>query len=140
MPFTYFIDESEALATIVWTGEITLPEAADCIGATLRDPRYRPGFRRLVDMRSAAFVMPKAQNRELATIQGPRGILATDDRGRVALLVGDDLSYAVANQYAAYAELQGIPTEVFRDIKLAQRWLRANPAEDTRLPHISNSK
>lgn len=133
VPFTYSIDEDNGLATVVWTGDVTIDAAEACIEATMLDPRYRPGFRRLVDMSNARFLMPKSDNRRLATTQGPTGHLSHPARGKVALLVGDELSFGVASQYAAYADLQGIPTEVFMDRTAAHRWLNSTAAGDTHM-------
>jgi len=47
---------------------------------------------------------------------------------RVAVLVSDDLHYALGRMSAAFAESEGYEVEVFRDEQSARRWLLRAPA------------
>jgi hypothetical protein len=125
MGYTYSIDESRELATVVWAGDVRPEEAGEAIRALAQDPRCKPHFRRLVDMREARVQIPKQDNRELAqtNAEAGRAVEPNAPRGKTAIVVGDELSFGIASQYAAYAELQGVPTEVFRDRKAAEVWL-----------------
>lgn len=132
MGYTYTIDEASELATVVWTGVVQPEDAGEAIREVARDPRCKPTYRRLVDMRAARVQIPKQDNRELAQANADtaRGHGAQVQRGKTAIVVGDELSFGIASQYAAYAELQGVPTEVFRDIAAAYTWLELQKRTD----------
>jgi hypothetical protein len=134
--YAYSIDEGNELATVIWTGDVRPEDAGEAIRAVAQDPRCRPNFRRLVDMRAARLEIPKQDNRELASVKAQATPIF--DRhvkhGKTAIVVGDELSFGIASQYAAYSELQGVPTEVFRDVRAAEEWLELGRAANAAVP------
>jgi hypothetical protein len=133
--YVYSIDEGKELATVIWTGDVLPEDAGEAIRAVAQDPRCEPSFRRLVDMRAARVQIPKQDNRELAAakIQATPTFDQHVKYGKTAIVVGDELSFGIASQYAAYSELQGVPTEVFREIRAAEEWLDLSKTADAAL-------
>jgi|GEM_PF-2592421 len=131
MGYSYSIDETRELATVIWTGDVLPEHAGDAIRAVAQDPRCKPHFRRLVDMRAARVQIPKHENRELAAAKSEATpTFGGVKHGKTAIVVGDELSFGIASQYAAYSELQGVPTEVFKDIAAAEVWLELGKSSD----------
>ncbi len=124
MDFSYSIDPARGLATVEVSGDVSVEQAAEVISTVSRDPRWQPGFSRLVDMRNARISFSKDGSRNLASVNAVEGRAAAGTpQHKVALVVTDELSFGIASQYAAYSELQGVPTEVFRDPARAEAWL-----------------
>ncbi|HYE63836.1 MAG TPA: hypothetical protein VD997_17730 [Phycisphaerales bacterium] len=124
MGFTYTVDESLGLARVVWTGDVTPELAGEAIHAVSSDPRVKPSFCRLVNMQAARIQIPRNSNRDLAAAKANgHDASSAKTNGKTAIVVGDELSFGIASQYAAYSELQGFPTEVFRDMGSAEKWL-----------------
>ena len=125
MPYTYEIEPLQGLVTVVCTGDMTLEAAAEVTDRVMKDPVYRPTYACMVDLRRARFHILTTetrrlvdQNAEIAPVEG-----TSLQRGRTALVTGDEVSYGVARQYAAFASLRGIPVEAFRDLRTAADWL-----------------
>src|SRR5690348_7096451 len=113
MPFNYTIDSERGFARVVLTGEVNVAEAQEIIETVSRDPRWQAGFCRLVDMREARISFSKGHVRDLAIVNAAEGSAASQKKApqhRVALVTGDELSFGIASQYAAFSELQGVPT------------------------------
>jgi hypothetical protein len=124
MDFSYSIDTAKGLARVEVSGDVSVEQAAEVIATVSRDPRWQPGFSRLVDMRNARISFSKDGSRNLAAVNASEGrAAAIKPQHKVALVITDELSFGIASQYAAYSELQGVPTEVFRDIARAESWL-----------------
>jgi hypothetical protein len=126
MQYTYSIDTEQGLARVLVSGDVEFQGAVELIQTVSRDPRWQPGFSRLVDMRNARVLIPKAGSRDLATVNAAEGPGASSDKvpqHKVALITSDALSFGIASQYAAYSELAGVPTEVFQDLTSAEAWL-----------------
>jgi hypothetical protein len=128
MQFNYSIDSERGMARVVVTGEVSVKQAQEVIETVSRDPRWQPGFCRLVDMREARISFSKGHVRELAGVNAAEGRAGASKKApqhRVALVTRDALSFGIASQYAAFSELQGVPTEVFKDMAAAEAWLAA---------------
>ena len=132
MPFSYSIDQSRETAIITWTIEMLAGEAEEAMQAVVADPLHKPHYKHLVDCRGVRVNFNIPDNRHLAAANAREGDAQGSpphSRGKVAIVTGDEMSFGVASQFAAFSELQGITVAVFRDMHAAEHWL-AVPTPD----------
>ena len=125
MPYRYSIDEARRLITVICAGDLPLEEAEEATSVVLGDPAYKASYGCLVDMRGARFHVSSPDSRRLAEQNATEAppLPPGQRRGQIALVTGDEISYGVARQYAAFSGMRGIPVEVFRDLAAAASWL-----------------
>jgi hypothetical protein len=75
----------------------------------------------LLDARGATTYLKPEQVRRL--VDRTVGMLAFVDVGPTAIVTTNPTAYALARMYAVLASHHGIPTEVFRSVGAASRWL-----------------
>lgn len=123
MPHTISIDAQRKLVLMSWTGDIGEREAIAAVSSYPDYPGFDPTFPTLVDLRKATFKQPLVTTQELAKKQQAM----YPNRGPVALVVGDDLSFGAVSQFAAFSEIRGRSVKVFRDMNAAEAWLGQRP-------------
>ena len=120
MPLSYSIDEAEQLVTI--TGEYSAAqEWHDLLGRILGDPRRRPGFAFLRDLREATRPV------DAATVVGIIGVVRQFWPHllprRAAILTRHDID-APAMVAHALADAENLPLQAFNSQDAAMAWLR----------------
>ncbi len=120
MALSYSIDEAERLVTI--TGEYSAAhEWHDLLGRILADPRRRPGFAFLRDLRQATRPV------DAATVVGIISVVRQfwpDLRPtRAAILTRHDIDPAAMVAHAL-ADADNLPLQAFNSFEAAMAWLR----------------
>jgi hypothetical protein len=120
---SYSIDEAEQLVTI--TGEYSAAEDwNDLLGRILADPRRRPGFAFLRDLRDATRPV------DVATVVGIIAVVRQFwprlQPRRAAILTRNDID-APALVAHALADAENLPLQAFNSHDAAMAWLREEP-------------
>lgn len=117
------IDQDKNLASIKLTGSPTIQEVQDIVYALLGHPVYKEGMDEIWDtseaciahwtedeMRTQAFFVKDA---------------VPEVSGRIAFVVGDEVSYGMVRMWIAHAEMGGSQSmrNVFKDLDSAVSWL-----------------
>lgn len=140
--FRYVIDRPRRVCHVTWLvpglGEAASGEGAGKAPKTEPDPRLvnpaelaagmetlwaDPAFDRrfavLADMRAVRMNHTYEAGRGLAQAQAAK----MPDRGPLAIIVGDDLSFGTCSQFATLAGFRGWIVAVFRDLAAAEAWI-----------------
>jgi hypothetical protein len=121
MALSYTIDEAEQLVTI--TGDYSAPdEWRDLLGRILADPRRRPGFAFLRDLRDATHPVDAAT--VVGIISVVRQFWPHLRPARAAILTRHDIDPAAMVAHAL-ADAENIPLQAFNSYDAAIEWLRA---------------
>jgi hypothetical protein len=122
MALSYTIDEAEQLVTI--TGEYSAArEWQDLLGRILADPRRRPGFAFLRDLRQAAHPVDAAT--VVGIISVVRQFWPQLRPRRAAILTRNDVDPAAMVAHAL-ADAENLPLQAFNSHEAAMAWLRAD--------------
>jgi hypothetical protein len=117
---SYTIDEAEQLVTI--TGEYSVAEEwHDLLGRILADPRRRPGFAFLRDLRQATHPVDAAT--VVAIISVVRQFWPHLQPTRAAILTRNDIDPAALVAHAL-ADAENLPLQAFNSHDAAMAWLR----------------
>jgi hypothetical protein len=120
MALSYIIDEAEHLVTI--TGEYSAPsDWHDLLGRILADPRRRPGFAFLRDLREATHPVDAAT--VVGIISVVRQFWPHLSPSRAAILTRHDIDPAAMVAHAL-ADAENIPLQAFNSHDAAMAWLR----------------
>lgn len=120
MALSYDIDEAEQLVTI--TGEYSAAdEWQDLLGRVLADPRRRPGFAFLRDLRHATRPVDAAT--VVAIISVVRQFWPHLRPTRAAILTRQDIDPAAMVAHAL-ADAENLPLQAFNSYEAAIAWLR----------------
>ena len=120
MPLSYSIDEAEQLVTI--TGEYSAAqEWHDLLSRILADPRRRPGFAFLRDLRGATHPVDAAT--VVGIISVVRQFWPHLRPARAAILTRNDIDPAAMVAHAL-ADADNMPLQAFNSHDAAMAWLR----------------
>jgi hypothetical protein len=120
MALSYSIDEAEQLVTI--TGEYSAAsEWHDLLGRILADPRRRPGFAFLRDLREATRPVDAAT--VVGIISVVRQFWPHLRPTRAAILTRNDIDSAAMVAHAL-ADAENLPLQAFNSHDAAMAWLR----------------
>lgn len=120
MPIVHEVRPGERIARVTARNPLTLEEVRDSIRGLWKDPGFQPEFRVLVDLRGTGYTPGLEEIQQIAETLGE---MKDRYRGRVAVLVSDDLRYGILRMTSTYAELKGFSMPVFRDLAGAEAWL-----------------
>jgi hypothetical protein len=124
MPVVYAISTEDRLIRAFATGIIRAEDLHGLIKALLADPELVPGVRGLYDSRLAE---PEISVMELAEVASQARKLLNRGLGRIALVAQSQTTYRVEQTFAILARAIGIDVEAFRDLSVAEAWLREDP-------------
>lgn len=117
---SYTIDEAEQLVTI--TGEYSVAQDwHDLLSRILADPRRRPGFAFLRDLREATHPVDAAA--VVAIISVVRQFWPHLRPTRAAILTRNDIDPAALVAHAL-ADAENLPIQAFNSLDAAMAWLR----------------
>jgi hypothetical protein len=120
MALSYTIDEAERLVTI--TGDYSAAqEWHELLGRILADPRRRPGFAFLRDLRQATNPVDAAT--VVGIISVVRQFWSRLMPGRVAILTRNEIDPAAMVAHAL-ADAENMPLQAFNSPEAAMAWLR----------------
>jgi len=127
MPLRYTIDTTRQLVTI--TGEYAQAEEwRELLGQVLNDPRRRPGFAFLRDLREATTPV------DAATVVGIIDVVQRYwphlQPSRAAIITPREIDPAALVAHAL-ADDQHLPLETFTSYDEAMEWLRAGTPDET---------
>jgi hypothetical protein len=128
MPLHYTVDAARRLVTI--TGEYSQPEEwRELLGRISSDPRRRPGFAFLRDLRGAT--TPVDVQTVVGIIDVVRRYWPHLQPSRAAILTPHEIDRAALVAHAL-ADAQHLPLQTFTSHDDAMEWLRAGmPDEET---------
>ena len=128
MALAYTIDPDQRLVTI--RGEYAGPdEWRDLLGRILDDPRRRPGFALLRDLRGAT--TPTSAQTVVEVIAVVRGFWPRLQFSRYAVLTPLEFDPAAQVAEALADVTQDLPLRTFPSYDEAVRWLRDDPRDRT---------
>ena len=121
MPVRYEIREQ--ILHLTAKGPVSAEEELQCARGWLADPDYRPGMAILLDNRGRETKPSEAHIRKMAS----RAEASADvlDGTRCAIVVASEVEYGMARMYAFRADGGPVRTRVFRELDLAERWLKS---------------
>jgi hypothetical protein len=125
MPLGYFINPDLRLLYIRGQGVVTQRERVHTMLAWLRDPGYAECVDALFDVSDAQSTPRVAEMRELISIlrqQGP----ASGPR-RLAIVTSKPIAFGVAEVFAHFLQLKGIPLQVKVFLKPTAAWAWLQP-------------
>ena len=127
MRLSYSIDEAERLVTI--TGEYSdAAEWQDLLGRVLADPRRKPGFAFLRDLRGATTPVDAATVVQIMTVV--RRFWPHLRPSRAAILTPRELDPAALVAHAI-ADAENMPVQAFNSYDAALAWLRGGEGSAT---------
>lgn len=123
MPISYAIDESQGVVFTTASDVLTEDDLLEHKRKLISDPKFRPGFVELSDVRNIA---------DLAI--SPSGIekfVAKDDADaerlkgyKLAIVVSGALEFGMGVMYEMMSSQQRRDVRIFRDMRLAREWLQ----------------
>ena len=122
MPPAYKIDVELGCIFVKWSGVVTAHDIIEFNREIEKDPGYRSGLNRLVDLRQSTFRMSAQDIKEVVghvfkkrdTAEGPR---------KGAMVVGRDLEYGLLRMVNALTDQMQSEMRPFRRIEEAVVWL-----------------
>ena len=121
MAVTYTIDEGERMVRVHYATKPSGEELAELMESVIGDPRYRPGFKWLVDRRDAGAADTNDLRRVTLFVEEHQDAFTGC---RLALVVASPAAYGMGRMAQAFAQDFPVHIEVFRDLDGAERWLR----------------
>lgn len=118
----YRIDLEHGCIFVKWSGVVT---AHDIVAFNLelaRDPEYRSGLNRLVDLRGANFEASSDEIEEMAT-ETIKSRDTIEGRRKGAMLVGRDFDFGLMRIFDVKSDLTQTKVRPFRDRDEAAAWL-----------------
>lgn len=123
MPITYRIDEENGVVFTTGSGVLTEAELLLHKKKVIADPRFKPGFVELSDVRSIADLE--------ITASGLERFVAQDDSDadrlkgfRLAIVVSGALEFGMGAMYEMMSRENNRDVRIFRDLSLARDWLQ----------------
>jgi hypothetical protein len=121
MPVQYVIDEDANVVTVTAVGSVTKEEDLDCFRTLFVDAAYRPGMGLLLDYRKRQSVATTDEVKQY--VEAGATLRERFGDSRCAVVVSEDVAFGMARMHSMLAEENSIPTNAFRDIEAAMRWL-----------------
>jgi hypothetical protein len=121
MPYQYTIDEPGRHVRVTGTGRITMESTIAVIDTVTGDPRFRPEFTLLMDLRAAEYTADLHDGDALAQVLRERRY---EIANRFAVVVPESL-FMLIKLYCLLANVAGYETiRCFIDAEEAERWCR----------------
>lgn len=123
MPITWTIDRDKRLLTATCEGDVTLRDIEDYLDAVVVAGTMP--YRKLFDATGAESAMTDEEMMTLgARIRAYHGM---STMGALAIVVISEHTHGLARLFGALAAADR-PIKIFRDLRMARRWLEAQPA------------
>jgi hypothetical protein len=122
MPITLGVDREHRLVTTTVWGQVTYEE----IQSHLSEEEHlrATGYPELIDAIGASTTLTADEVRAL--VNRTHDMLRQGPFGPTAIASDNDVLYGMARMYEILAERDGISVGVFRNVRDAERWLRAD--------------
>lgn len=122
MPLKYNIAEQEQQAVITADGSVTMTGLNAFIQQVPADPRFRPHYTVILDLRTANYVADFEDGEKLAAVLKQK---RTDFQNKFAVVVPDEL-YLLAKLYCVMSRMGGFEKiQCFNDLEQAHAWCRS---------------
>jgi hypothetical protein len=118
MPIDYHIDRTRSIIYSTGAGWLSVEEISDLQHRAQRDPDFNPSFCQLHDFRAASFDLSYERIEHLARTALPK------PGSRIAIVVGNTLSFGLARMFEAMRFESGEEIGVFREMGDAHTWLQ----------------
>ncbi len=117
------IDQDKNIAYIKITGSPTIQEMQKVIHALLEHPEYKEGMDEIWDSRGSSIAHWTEDEMRSQMFFSKTAV--PDVTGRIAFVVGDEVSYGMVRMWMTHAEMGGSKgvRNVFKDINSAVSWL-----------------
>lgn len=126
MPVERKIDPESGLVTFTVSGFANIRNLQEALAELLEDSGFQKNVDVLWDFRNTEAPAPEAQElRELVNFID-RNKAVRGAGYKVAIVVFRDLDYGLARMFEAYADKLPFDLQIFRDMALAQSWLKKN--------------
>ena len=120
-PVSTEIDAKAGVVVHTVRGKLTAAAVTATIRALIGNPEFQPGMGIVWDLRRGTLVELTADEIR-GTIHYAAGRIEARGRGRMAIVVSQDVDYGIGRMFAAYAERTGIERRVFRNLEEAIHW------------------
>ncbi len=128
MPYSISIDSDLGLVLVKAEGVFTTHDLMESREQVQSDPRYRPGFNHLADLRQVTRFEPGTGDIRVRT-QRDFGDRQLDD-SLIAIVADNDYIFGMARIYESLMDGAPVTVRTFREMCAAHAWLGL-PAEDT---------
>lgn len=131
MPYKFEIDQKSGVVLFSATGVFTPVDFLYCISDVVDDPRFKPGFSHLVDLRAVKYFVVSPE------VMRDRVVLDKDlstrlGRGKIAIVSSSESVYGITKIYEALMKDSSNEVNTFMDIAEARQWLGLpDEADDT---------
>lgn len=122
MPIKYFIDESLGAVFTTASAVLTEDELLEHKRKIISDPKFRPGFVELSDVREISDVAISPSGIEKFVAQDASDAKFLKDY-KLAIVVSGALEYGMGVMYEMMSSEQSRHVRIFRDLSLAREWL-----------------
>jgi hypothetical protein len=122
MPYQFHIDPRLQTVFFEARGVMSTPEFLTCLQDVVTDPRFRPGFKHLVDLTRCTRMAPDAEAMR-RRILIDRALEAKLGQAPCALVTGNFFVYASTRIYKILARNGPLTVELFQDLASARQWL-----------------
>jgi len=122
------LEESHGFCRVKVVGKFDLSEYAPSINRVVDAMGDTPDMPALYDLRETDMAhIGTSEIRAMGSAH--RGIANRRGTARVAVLVGDDLTYGLARMYEALGMPPKLQMQVFRNVDEAEAWVSLSPSE-----------
>ena len=119
-PLSYRISEEEKICYVTAHGRITLRSCIDLMEESVRDPKTKPGYRVLVDLRKMKYAPESYEISNLTTYVTAKKDYFT---GKIALVTTGYRNGFIVDMFCFGATLGGMKVKRFSDMDEAGKWL-----------------
>ena len=134
MPSAYILDESRSLLLSRAWGVFTDQDLLTHHTAFTRDPRFRPGFNQLADLRDVTSLAVTSAGVRQQVRETPFGA-----GSRRALVVGSDVAFGMARMFQILQDESVADVEIFRELDDALAWLGLTDAKAAVLTALASA-
>ena len=120
-PVSTKIDAKAGVVVNTVSGKLTAAAFTATLRALIDNPEFQPGMGIVWDLRRGTVIGLKADEIKGVVYYVANRVEARG-RGRLAIVVSQDVDYGIGRMFAAYAEQIGIERRVFRDLEEAVHW------------------
>ena len=120
-PVSTKIDAKAGVVVNTVSGKLTAAAFTATLRALIDNPEFQPGMGIVWDLRRGTVIGLKADEIKGVVYYVANRVEARG-RGRLAIVVSQDVDYGIGRMFAAYAEQTGIERRVFRDLEEAVHW------------------
>lgn len=122
MPIEYSIDEDLGVVFTTASGVLTEGELIEHKRRMISDPKFKPGFVELSDVRSIADLVISAAGLEAFVAQDQSDSERLKGY-RLAIVVSGALEFGMGVMYETMSRQNNKDVRIFRDMRLAKEWL-----------------